>query len=71
MILQFLYGGICMISGVLISIASITVADIPITSYRLNYINLSEQCVKRTIDDNLMVICPNSVSSSLRLAFSE
>lgn len=62
---QIGYGALCMIAGFGISVATSVGAITPKETVGAAP-KLSHQCKQRTIDDNLLVICPNSESGTLR-----
>lgn len=62
---QIGYGALCMVAGFGISVAASVGAITPKDTMGAAP-KLSTQCKQRTIDDNLLVICPNSESGTLR-----
>lgn len=66
MIKQAIYGLVCLGSGVIISTAVPVNATHPLTTAPAPVEKLSSQCKQRTIQNNLVVICPDAESNALR-----
>lgn len=63
---QIVYGLACLGTGFAISTALPVTAGHPLTSIPEPVEKLSSQCKQRTIQNNLVVICPDGESSALR-----
>lgn len=66
MIKQAIYGLVCLGSGVIISTAVPVNATHPLATAPAPVEKLSSQCKQRTIQNNLVVICPDAESNALR-----
>lgn len=66
MLKQATYGLLCLGSGVAVSTALPVSAVHPLTTNPAPIEKLSSQCKQRTIQNNLVVICPDSESNALR-----
>ena len=66
MMKQAAYGLICLGAGVVVSTAVPVGAVHPLVTVPAPVEKLSSQCKQRTIQNNLVVICPDSESNALR-----
>lgn len=66
MMKQAIYGMLCLGSGVLVSTAVPVNAIHPLVTAPAPVEKLSSQCKQRTIQNNLVVICPDAESNALR-----
>lgn len=63
---QATYGLLCLGSGVVVSTAIPVNAIHPLVTAPTPIEKLSSQCKQRTIQNNLVVICPDAESNALR-----
>lgn len=66
MVKQAVYGLVCLGAGVVVSTAIPVNAVHPLVTAAAPVEKLSSQCKQRTIQNNLVVICPDAESSALR-----
>lgn len=66
MMKQAVYGLVCLGAGVVVSTAVPVNAVHPLVTEPAPVEKLSASCKQRTIQNNLVVICPDSDSSALR-----
>lgn len=62
---QIAYGMACVTTGFAASVA-VPVGALDVKPPHTIQTKLSDECKQRTIQDNLVVICPNSQSATLR-----